>query len=541
MHSKDPRAAALEARLRTTHSPWDRLPLLLELTREPTRNDPAYALGRAQEALSLARQLNDKFWIARSMRSIGVFLLRTARYSEVLYYLEEAARMFAELNETAMKAQTDMPIAGTYIYMQNAEAALQRIFPCLDIFKRLGDRYWLTVTYRSIGNAYKLLDEHGVVIRNYRKALSIALRAGLRDDVGSLYVNISETYGKIGDEVNTRKYLLLGMREFQRTDNRAGIMGAASAMASQSIRINDYEGAEKYVRLTGTMSRAYNYPIGEALSWTHMGEIYRSREEWARARHCYRKAIAIARKTESIPFQSIALQKLGELYVSTGEFRKSIRPLQEALDLYGPLGQTFSRYNIHAILAQAREGMGNQTEALRHMKEYRRLKEESMNAEKLRQTSRAEVNGRIRKMIRELKKANATNDTLLREIEKKETELLALTLNLVQKDEENRKGGRTINCSTDDAGNFPLNNWDIFARQFHRVYHQFYPDLLKRFPTLTATEIKVCSLIRTGISSGEIARVLGISKRTVDNHRARIHRKMDLPGRSSLADFIMRI
>ena len=164
-----------------------------------------------------------------------------------------------------------------------------------------------------------------------------------------------------------------------------------------------------------------------------------------------------------------------------------------------------------------------------------------MNAEKLRQTSRAEVNGRIRKMIRELKKANATNDTLLREIEKKETELLALTLNLVQKDEENRKGGRTINCSTDDAGNFPLNNWDIFARQFHRVYHQFYPDLLKRFPTLTATEIKVCSLIRTGISSGEIARVLGISKRTVDNHRARIHRKMDLPGRSSLADFIMRI
>lgn len=45
---------------------------------------------------------------------------------------------------------------------------------------------------------------------------------------------------------------------------------------------------------------------------------------------------------------------------------------------------------------------------------------------------------------------------------------------------------------------------------------------------LTITEIKICSLIKTGLNTQEVANVLFLSKRTVENHRYHIQKKLDL-------------
>ena len=59
---------------------------------------------------------------------------------------------------------------------------------------------------------------------------------------------------------------------------------------------------------------------------------------------------------------------------------------------------------------------------------------------------------------------------------------------------------------------------------------------------LTRREIQVCELVRQGLSTKEIAGLLGISKRSVDTHRTRIRKKLGLPrSGAELAVFLQRL
>ena len=57
---------------------------------------------------------------------------------------------------------------------------------------------------------------------------------------------------------------------------------------------------------------------------------------------------------------------------------------------------------------------------------------------------------------------------------------------------------------------------------------------------LTVTEIKICTLLKTGLTTKDIANVLFLSGRTVENHRYNIHRKLHLKNQKLLT-FLMNI
>jgi len=57
---------------------------------------------------------------------------------------------------------------------------------------------------------------------------------------------------------------------------------------------------------------------------------------------------------------------------------------------------------------------------------------------------------------------------------------------------------------------------------------------------LTAREIEVLRLIALGHTSAEVARSLALSPRTVETHRARIHKKLGLATRAELVSYALR-
>jgi DNA-binding CsgD family transcriptional regulator/tetratricopeptide (TPR) repeat protein len=72
------------------------------------------------------------------------------------------------------------------------------------------------------------------------------------------------------------------------------------------------------------------------------------------------------------------------------------------------------------------------------------------------------------------------------------------------------------------------------GRQFHDMSSPFLKQLSTRHPELTVTELKICTLLRSNLSSKEIARTLNLSPHTVDTHRLQIRRKLGLSRKESL-------
>jgi len=83
-------------------------------------------------------------------------------------------------------------------------------------------------------------------------------------------------------------------------------------------------------------------------------------------------------------------------------------------------------------------------------------------------------------------------------------------------------------------------NWEEFDRHFHDAHPDFTKNLLDRFPDLTPMESKVCSLLKVGLTSKEIAHILVLSERSIENHRYRIRKKLGI-GETNIIQFLSSI
>jgi DNA-binding CsgD family transcriptional regulator len=53
-----------------------------------------------------------------------------------------------------------------------------------------------------------------------------------------------------------------------------------------------------------------------------------------------------------------------------------------------------------------------------------------------------------------------------------------------------------------------------------------------QYANFTPAEIKILGFIKDGVTTKEIARLLGVSARTIDSHRYTIRRKLKLRGKN---------
>jgi DNA-binding response OmpR family regulator/DNA-binding CsgD family transcriptional regulator len=85
------------------------------------------------------------------------------------------------------------------------------------------------------------------------------------------------------------------------------------------------------------------------------------------------------------------------------------------------------------------------------------------------------------------------------------------------------------------------NAWEEFEKQFELVYSDFYTILGKKFPNLTPTERKLCSLLKMNLSSKEIANITFQEPSSVDVARYRLRQKLGLEKEANLTSFLMNL
>lgn len=84
-------------------------------------------------------------------------------------------------------------------------------------------------------------------------------------------------------------------------------------------------------------------------------------------------------------------------------------------------------------------------------------------------------------------------------------------------------------------------DWQIFENNFERAHEQFFKKMKDTYPELTSGDLQLCAYLRMNLSSKEIAPLLGISVRGVENHRYRLRKKLNLEHNESLTDTIFSI
>jgi DNA-binding CsgD family transcriptional regulator len=148
------------------------------------------------------------------------------------------------------------------------------------------------------------------------------------------------------------------------------------------------------------------------------------------------------------------------------------------------------------------------------------------------------------------------NSKLREEVEHKSKELANSTMSIIRKNEFLMELKEIIDKHKTELGSrYPdkyfnfLNkkidenisnkdDWQVFENNFERAHEQFFEKMKTTYPQLTPGDLRLCAYLRMNLSSKEIAPLLGISFRGVENHRYRLRKKMNLDHDESLVNMI---
>ncbi len=149
------------------------------------------------------------------------------------------------------------------------------------------------------------------------------------------------------------------------------------------------------------------------------------------------------------------------------------------------------------------------------------------------------------------------NEQLKKDILNKSQELANSTFNLIRKNEiliqikeelKKIKRNSTLNNQRElnakvikliDRHLESQHDWEVFEENFNEVHEVFLKKLIHAYPDLTPGDLKLAAYLRMNLSSKEIAPLLNISIRGVENKRYRLRKKLNLPPENNLTEFMI--
>jgi DNA-binding CsgD family transcriptional regulator len=81
--------------------------------------------------------------------------------------------------------------------------------------------------------------------------------------------------------------------------------------------------------------------------------------------------------------------------------------------------------------------------------------------------------------------------------------------------------------------------WEIFEQLYNEAHGNFFKRLKEEHPQLTPSDLRLCAYLRMNLSSKEIAPLLNISVRGVEERRYRLRKRLDLSTDQNLTELIM--
>lgn len=498
-------------------------------------NDTA-ALHYFHLAYTLARQQQDTESVAKSLLKMGICYYGVS-YSKGLQYAQLAMKEFEKLKPTqpwkALEGRgmclqlisTVYSRQGKYREAINLSLEAMRDFP-----KGKDTTAYLGLIYNSLGGSYLQLGLEDSAIYYHRLALNERERANDLVYLPGSYLAIGDIELDKGRAPQSLYYYQRALAIADSTHNRQAQVTALIGLGRWRLRFpKDIAGAEadfnKALVIAGTLTDK----VFSIKALSQLMELKQRSKDYKQAFR-YKETIDQINDTLHSWEQQKALQIL-EVQFDIAEKNRQLelaRKEQEVTRLTNYMLAGFLSVIIiigSIIVIFLRRINRRDKQLLQTKEELIRLTEEQ-------------------KQLREQQMQN--------EIEFKESQLSAMTLQMVQKNELLQELKEKLDkhkiTSQDQSIHKIINkglnqdkDWSDFNTYFESINKNFYTRLKQAYPDISLNDLKICALIKMNLSIKEMAAVLNISPDSVKTSRYRLRKKLQMNTEDNLTDFILTL
>jgi len=152
----------------------------------------------------------------------------------------------------------------------------------------------------------------------------------------------------------------------------------------------------------------------------------------------------------------------------------------------------------------------------------------------------------------------AQNEQLTDDVQNKSKDLTRSTMNLIYKNDALMKIQKQLDNVKEDLGpRLPDKYYQklnlliedqlssekdkhLFESNFEEVYDAFYQRLKIEYPNLTPSDLKLAGYLKMNLTTKEIAPLMNISIRGLENKRYRLRKKLGLDSQENLVEFLLQ-
>ncbi|MBI4645471.1 MAG: tetratricopeptide repeat protein [Bacteroidia bacterium] len=155
-----------------------------------------------EKALTIAKDINNKYIIRDIYQNIGTIFSRIQKYEKAELYYFESLKIMRELDDKPGIASTLHNIATTYKYRKNYTSALKYYDEAIALNKEIENDKGLSLNLNALGLVYTELKDYNKALKYLEQSQEIAKKYLLSDYIKLNYGNLASLYDSLGDYKN---------------------------------------------------------------------------------------------------------------------------------------------------------------------------------------------------------------------------------------------------------------------------------------------------------------------------------------------------
>ncbi len=566
-------------------------------------NNPEQAKVYIENSLALYKKTNFSEGLAKSYVKKATYFYVKSQKDSIQYYLDKSIDLYLALGDTLQAAGVRYNLGIIHLAEGDYKKCLTIMDTNIPIFEKEKDSISLGKAYLMKGKVAMVRGYYNIALKETYHALKIheniknSVRIAedlfqigiLHDDLQnhkkaiSIYKDCYKVYEQLGykqPKSQVLSYIGRSNLHLQKYDDAKVSFEKALQLSKETHYVTNI--ARTHINLgtleyeLGNYSKSIEHlqegidlwinvphPHNEASARLEIGKTYLAKEEYTIAARYFNQCIRIADSIESLRLQADAYQNRAILFGKLGHYKEAYLDHKKSKTISDTLlnlkrTRAIEELNIIYETEKKEQQIENQNSAIKILEQESKIKKLQQIILMITLLIGSLIFGfgiyRIQKKMKQHLQEKRTLNTALHNTKK---ELTVKTLYLAKKNNvlENLKE-EAISARTQQPSeqklykklvqtiNFDLKddeNWENFRKYFEEIHEDFYSIIKKKYPTITAKELRLIALLKLNLTSKEISALLNISADGVKKARYRLRKKMNLTTKESLQDHIAKM
>lgn len=552
---------------------------LIAIGRDFCSRNNQKALFYLQESLFLSNKLNYKEGVAWSYLWLGRVYYYKDEYDLAGNNLSKSIKLLSDLNDHYGQAYYYFATGSISNLRGNHVNALKEFQEVVRYSRLAGNELMESAGTYALGTIHLVRHEYSEALEYMKQALAIKFRIDDFKGIANIYTSIGKSHEMQKDYDSALFYYNKGFEiRKERGDNRA-IANSLVVTGKLRILMKDYEPAMDKLARALEIYTLLDERTGQCIVNTSLALAGNYRGLRREADRYMAYALEDARSFNNPSLVLECYKTMAEMRAFDGDFHEAYRLSGMVSDLQDSLNSANREEIIQELEARYNvEQKNNEIENLSNRNSIQqkniiilsisigalmlilllliilfRLK--AKNHRRQKQLFQQEKT--IRKQQENIKQKEM--QLLHESVESKNRELAAKAIEMLR---INETIGEVINklesmnrVHANDPGisahireiarelenQTNTNTWREFDKIFKNIYNEFYDNLLRECPSLTASEIKIAALLKLNLSTKEIAAITYKTEEGIKSTRYRLRKKLNLTGDDKLVPYLMKL